>query len=475
MIPHDFNLSGNSDLLLPLLTASDSFTFPKFIEDISKNSEEAIRNMIKDFLEKMDRYYRDSSLRKQSYYVRDTRTRTIVTMYGEITYKRTIYKDRLTNKNYCYVDSKMGIDKYYRYTSDVGSYVYEAYSNENSMIKVGQEVGNLIYSKFSLSNNIKYSLPRQTIYNLIKRSKEARSLPSGDLKKIDDIYLLLDEKYIPCQDKLLEGQDRKDMMIKSCLIVEGLDKKEKRHKYLNPHYISVYGENEELISQIEDYLINRYDMDNIKHIHVLSDGGAWIEALYQDLSYPRSKKRRYLDKFHGFKAIWNICLDNDTYKELIEALYTSTKQEFFKVIDGLIEINKDKKETNKVHRDYLYKHYSQIKHTLELKDMNCAMEQVISHHIASQFTSVAKAYTSENINAYLALRDNFRNNENLKEIYLHSLNDKDNDGPLVLNAYKPNLSIFESPNNISGYKTKIKGGQGNPNPSSELGQEDNYN
>ena len=76
------------------------------------------------------------------------------------------------------------------------------------MIKVGEEVGNLIYSKFSLSNNKKYALPRQTVYNLIKRSKEVRTLPNKEVKSIDDIYLLLDEKYIPCQDKLNKGENR---------------------------------------------------------------------------------------------------------------------------------------------------------------------------------------------------------------------------------------------------------------------------
>lgn len=470
MITHQLGLSGMRDLLLPLSTSFDSFTFPRFIENIAKSSEEAIRNMIKEFLEEMDLNYRYCKSRLDSYYVRDTRNRTIITMYGEITYKRTIYKNKLTNKNYCYVDSKMGIDKYYRYTNDVGAYVYEAYSNENSMIKVGEEVGNLIYSKFSLSNNLKYSLPRQTIYNLIKRSKEVRTRPNIKLNKIDDIYLLLDEKYIPCQDKLNKGENRKDMMVRSCLITEGLDVTCKRHKYINPHYISVYGDNENALDKIEDYLNNSYDMDKIKHIHVLSDGGSWITGLYNNLAYPRNKKKRYLDKFHAFKAIWNICLDNDTYKELIKALYTSSKKEFFKIIDGLIEINKDKKETLKASRNYLHEHYNDILKILELKTMNCAMEQAISHHLASQFTSVAKAYTSNNINTYLALRDNYRNKENIKELYLHSLNDKNNNEPLLLKSFKPNFSMFEEKGSKNTHQSSKRILE--EDPSLEVGQED---
>ena len=54
------------------------------------------------------------------------------------------------------------------------SYVAEAYADENSMIKIGNEVGNLIHAKFSLKDNRDYAIPRQTVYNLMKRSKEIR-------------------------------------------------------------------------------------------------------------------------------------------------------------------------------------------------------------------------------------------------------------------------------------------------------------
>ena len=131
----------------------------------------------------------------QRYYVAYTGPRTIVTMYGEITYTRTLYKDRLDGSYYCYVDEKMGISKYIRYTNDVACYAAEAYADENSMSKIGIEIGNLIHAKFSLKDNRDYAIPRQTIYNLMKRSKEIRIEPISEKKVIDDIYILTDEKY----------------------------------------------------------------------------------------------------------------------------------------------------------------------------------------------------------------------------------------------------------------------------------------
>ena len=75
-------------------------------------------------------------------------------MFCEITYRRTIYKDRLSGKIFCYADEKFEIDRYSRYTGDVAAYTAEAYSDENSMIKVGIELGNLIYSKFLYDTNV---------------------------------------------------------------------------------------------------------------------------------------------------------------------------------------------------------------------------------------------------------------------------------------------------------------------------------
>lgn len=461
------------DGLLPLLTLGDSYTFPSFISSICHLTEESIRNGIKKYLEELDTRFRCSDKRKDLYYVKDTVNRTIITMYGEITYKRTIYKDLRTGKPFCYVDTKMGIDKYIRYTNDVGSYVYDAYADENSMIKVGEEVGGLIHSKYSLMDKRINALPRQTIYNLIKRVKEIRKLPTGLRKEdVKDIYLLFDEKYIPCQDKLKNKETRKDMMVKSCLIVEGLDVTNKRHKYINSHYLTLH--NEDMTKYLENFLNNKYNMDKVERIHFLSDGGSWIKGLYNDLLFPREKKIKYLDKFHFSKSLWKIANDNDIYSSLISMLFRNEKDDLFKVIDGLSKVYTDRKEIIETERKYLFNNYNEIINMLKLKDMNCSMEQVISHHIASEFTSVAKAYCSSNINRYLSMRDNYRNKENLKELYLYALNHNDEDVVLI-NKPHVNQSIFIGNRLLSEGNTKTTNRiEADDNNSSDLGQDD-YN
>jgi len=59
----------------------------------------------------MDEQFRSSAGRMARYYVKNTRERTIMTIFAPITFQRWEYQDRLTRENYCYVDRKLGIMK----------------------------------------------------------------------------------------------------------------------------------------------------------------------------------------------------------------------------------------------------------------------------------------------------------------------------------------------------------------------------
>ena len=240
-------------------TIADSFTFAGFIEDNVNYYEEKTRISIKETLEKADADFKNSKDRKRRYYVKYTRPRTITTMAGTITYTRTIYKDLTSNKTYCYVDEKFGIRKHIKYSDDVGAMAYEMSSDNNSMIKVGKKLGKMINTKFTIKDNSIHQIPRQSIYNLIKRVKEINIIPKVPKKQVDDLYILLDEKYIGNNNP-----NSSKIMIKSALILEGIDTTNKRHKYINKHYFSRvsnhYGE------ELVDYIDKIYDNISLKLI-----------------------------------------------------------------------------------------------------------------------------------------------------------------------------------------------------------------
>lgn len=439
-------------LLLPTNNNYSPANFVSYIEDTSLYWEKEIRQSIKEFLQEMDNKFRYSPGRKERYYVAYTGKRTIITMYGEVTYIRTLYKDRLDGSYYCYVDEKLGIDKYIRYTNDVASYAIEAYADENSMIKVGIELGNLIYAKFSLKDNRNSAIPRQTIYNLMKRSKEIRIETLTEKKVVDDIYILTDEKYLP-EHKKTDGNSS-SKMIKTALIVEGLNTDNKRHKYINPQYLSLY-KTENFAYEILNYLSNRYDLEKLKHIHVLGDGASWIKATANELKCPNVKLTQYLCKFHFSQGLWRIFKDKPLYLKAIDYLYHDDKNSLYELFKT-VEIT----QTSKKNIEYIKNNYDLIQNSIRLKNMNCAMEQSISHHLHSEFDNVPKVYSDKNINRYCSYRDNYRNNENMKKLFITSLEDKNkNSNKTIINKNQISLKIFDEQVSLPYYSVALNTGK----------------
>lgn len=435
----------------PLMIPANGSIFPKLIEEFAYMGEAYIREKITEYLAYMDYQFRYCAHRTEKFYVKDYKPRTIITMFGEITYYRTIYWDRHKKCRYTYVDERLGIDKWIRFTNDVAAYVIEAYADENSMIKVGIEIGNLIHCKFSLKDNRIYAIPRQTISNLLKRTKEIRICPLEEKRIVEELYILMDEKYLP-EHKSIDGK-RQSKMIKSSLIVEGLDKSNKhRHKYIHPTYYSAH--NNAFSDNLLAYIADRYNLASIKHIHVLADGASWIKSVSKDLKLPQVNHTNYLDKFHYSQAVWRITKDMDLYKKAMDYLYHNDKRNLYRLFDSLCESSMDEKNIN-----YIKKNWNLIQNTVHLKNMNCAMEQCISHHIHSQFDNVPKIYASHNINRYLSLRDNYRNKENLKQLFIQALDDSSDSDITIINKYSANYEDFDKQIPLPYYTTSLKTGK----------------
>ena len=88
------------------------------------------------------------------------------------------------------------------------------------------------------------------------------------------------------------------------------------------------------------------------------------------------------------------------------------------------------------------------------------MEQAVSHHIHSQFDNVPKVYSDSGIRRYLTFRDNYRNNENMKILFLLALEDKDNKADKTIINKKPlNTSFFDDQIIPSEYSVRLDSGK----------------
>lgn len=67
---------------------------------------------LKSYLEKLDYDYTISSERKSKYHIKDYCSRTILTIFGQITFKRHFFKSKINGKSFCYIDRQLGLKKY---------------------------------------------------------------------------------------------------------------------------------------------------------------------------------------------------------------------------------------------------------------------------------------------------------------------------------------------------------------------------
>ena len=104
-LPHpDFNqfinLSTETlDYLSPLTFAPSALSYANLIQDLDSFVRHYTLELFKSLLEKLDFQFRHSPDRCRTYYVKQTRSRTITTLFGTLTYTRTEYVHRNTHKS----------------------------------------------------------------------------------------------------------------------------------------------------------------------------------------------------------------------------------------------------------------------------------------------------------------------------------------------------------------------------------------
>lgn len=419
--------------------------------NLATYSNTLIRNVLKNLFEHMDMEFRNSKGRTSRYYVKNTRYRTIVTIFGDVTYKRTEYIDRDTLEPYIPVDEKLNLFRRQRFDHSVASLAASMYADQNSMIKVGKLLGRFIKG-FSLDYDDRDNIPRQTIFNMIHRY----NLKADKLEKKEDtvetLYVMADEKFVSRQDKKDHNDEMpRSIMIKEAVIFEGISPvKDKNGNPLKRNIINEkvvvtsIGDNiwDKVLSAIDE----KYDVTNekIKNIYVLGDGASWIRSGVNALKVCANKTAYANDKFHMVKAVNSISRDDDIKQLLYSYIFNDSKKDFIEYTSALCEGDEIKiKNAN-----YIIKQWPGIQVMYKQLSTGCAMEQTISHNLASVFSSVPKAYGNHWLPIYLNNRELYLNGNNLVKKYYQAINDY----KYVEDKYADIDSLFESTKDNSQYR-----------------------
>src|SRR5574344_2139330 len=196
------------------------FNYIELLSNLDNSLCEIAKNSLITIFETIDKSYSNSIERKHKYYIKAHHKRSIMTIFGEITFTRTFYTDKNNNGSYCYLDRFLGLRKHDYFDPYIKATIIE-YSAYNSIPTVVNMINDLIGNRIKLEDKIKY-LNRQTIRNIILDSK----LSNPELKQLDTpdtLYVIADEKWVHTQNN-----NNEDVMVKSIVVFDGIKDKPRK-------------------------------------------------------------------------------------------------------------------------------------------------------------------------------------------------------------------------------------------------------
>jgi len=401
--------------------------YVKLVQETDKELKNKALTLIKKVFETADYIFRHSKERRQSYYVKQTRNRTIITVFGDLTYCRTEYRDRRNKTPFCYVDWKFGIGKWERYDSCIQAMIVDAYADSNSMIKVGKIIGDRISGSFNTTVK-NTAIHRQTVQNILLRYPNLDSEITKAAYTPSTLYIMADEKFIPIQGQP-DPPNRE--MIKMAIIFEGIQaikRKDgsltKRKRILNKTIVA--NTNNDFWDSVIDTLYKKYDMEKVENIYLMGDGASWIKTGVDLLKYPTNNVTFGIDSFHFNQAIKKISPNKPVCDILRNYARHNLKDEFQYVVDSIIDNSLEKDETIQKNLSYIKNQWDYYQISVNQIEVGCPMEQAIAHILSSVFTNVAKAYSRNHLHTYLNNRILYQNNHDIRSVVLSKIYEETN-------------------------------------------------
>lgn len=404
---------------------SDINHYINFMTDLDSFNYNFITNIIKCYFEYIDNVFFNTSYRKKYCESKGFYSRTILTLFGEITFRRRYYYDKKYNDRFFFTDFFLNLPK----RKYFDPFVCAEVCNESSLSSysksgriVASKIGNRIHNIFSISR----ASSRNIVMNFDIPYEQSEI---KELKRVERLYIMLDEKFVGSQ-----FNNGKDHMIKAAVSFEDTELVYKskiktnsmdRYKLVNSHTCASVDNH--LLQDTVDYIYHNYDVDYLKEINFMGDCALWIKNFPKSnwFKFDKNIKINFaMDGFHFSQALNN--LTTSKYQDVYEALYDyvlkNNKEDFNRLCNEFLDLFPERNDIIESKRDYILNNWDQRQLYQNSPHMKCSMESHISHIFADLFTSRPKAYSKRGIRQLLKLRLLKVNHVNIIQTYLNSLN-----------------------------------------------------
>lgn len=314
----------------------DPKDFASFTRGITDELHSLGRFLIKETLEDMDERLRHSEERKRNWTIETRSDKQLVTVLGTVNFKKTFFKNKITDETDCLLDQILGFDKNERIAEDAHAKILE--EAVQTSYRRGGEAATFTETEVT----------KETVMKKIHALQFPKGWETPEEKKVVPyLYIEADEDHLSLQfrdkkgdlKKTKRGNKNNNAIAKLIYVHEGIEPEapqSTRNRLINPHYFSRTAEgcsNEELWDEVYRYLDTNYDLTKVKKIFISSDGGGWIKSGMRRIG----GLVHLLDQYHLEKHLTKLTAHmkdsaNDARAELYRVICKGTKPEFYKLL-----------------------------------------------------------------------------------------------------------------------------------------------
>ena len=375
-----------------------------FTDDLQKHFMELGKKTIEFMLSYAEEIIFRLPDRKSNYTSLEKDDRKILTIFGNIAFKRRYYANKETNAKTYLLDEYFRLEKKERMLSNV-----EEKLVEEAIVTTYEHAGELaVYGE---------KITRQTVKNKIRNTKVI-DFPriSDEKKKVKILYLIADEDHVALQKGGIEEP-------RFVMVYENFAKIGKRIKLLNKkHFGGLYkGRIDDLWEEVATYIDDTYDTGYLEKVYLSGDGASWIKTGVSWIV----KSRFVLDKFHLQKAINGIVgretKDSENYKiRIYRSLHKLDFVELNEIVYEILaeEMEKTKRERKEKLLNYLLNNKTGITNLYKnRKELHgCSAEGHISHIYSDRLSSRPKGWCIPNLDNMSRLRIYKANEGKVKDL-----------------------------------------------------------
>lgn len=390
--------------IIPLINEITNTFNQTFKENLNPlNLESKIRcvgdeftlKLYEHFLNYIDDKFKNSKERKNNYYVKETRKRTLITSVGYITVNSTSYVDKKTKERFVLLRELLHLKPYQRLTNEAEYQLIKYAMDENMSQAARHALRNTIISRSTVSK--KMAKLDGSIQENITRSTNQPDVLYIEMDEIHANLQIGGNKICPCA---IVHEGYEEIFVKR--------KKLKNIRYFATSKLTY----EQLWQVIFNYVDKRYDINKFKAIFISGDGASGIKNFSN--CFPHANF--VLDPFHYIRKHLKYIFKNEIQLRNIADNYIRNNliDEFKELVNNQIKKYPEQEKYMNEHMNYIINNLEGIKNQQHpLYECPCSMEGHVNQAFARYITSSPYGFSEKGLENKLKLLVYHANKVNL--------------------------------------------------------------